>query len=178
MNRKSLIQLSFKKIFLYIMVLILVFVISGCSQKKVISYDIDTYLSSNSNFEKNISKFMPTKDDLNKFRVSYYYYYDNGENSETSEEKMIQLTLEYTDENFGVITQNLEKIVSQNYDETTSRNFYYNDTLYQGFIFYDNGYCAVAYGIIPNSKMVSYIAFDSWNLQFMDIESAFELFTH
>lgn len=176
MSRESLIQKSFQKIFVYVMVLGLILAVCGCSTKEVISYDINTYLSNNSNFEKNISNFMPTKDDLKKSNIEYYCYYDNGKNNETSEKKMIQLTLKYTDEHFGDIEKKLEDNISHNYDETTSRNFYYNDILYQGFIFYNNGYCAVAYGIITDSKTISYIAFDSWDLQFMDIESAFELF--
>lgn len=172
---RRFINVLLKPIFLF--VLISLFLISsGCSHKEKLSYDINTYLSGDTNFERNIATVMPSKEELKNSKVVYYLYYDDGGNDETSQNKMIRLTVEYSDENFINATQTLEQNAILYDSESMSSDFYYNGILYDSFIFYNNGYCAVAYHACSNSKTISYIAFYSWDLQFMDVESALGLF--
>lgn len=158
------------------LLLVLLSLMNGCSSKEHINYDLSTYLGSDTDFEKNVATILPSKEELKNSKVVYYLYYDNGGTDESSEKKMINLTVEYSEECFVKAANDLAESSLLHASESMSRRFYYNGVLYDGFIFNKNGYCAVAYHACSSTNTISFIAFDSWDLQFMDVESALGLF--
>lgn len=165
-----------KKLLSLTLTLLFILSLCGCSSKEQVSYDLSTYLCGDTDFEKNVATILPSKEELKNSKVVYYLYYNNGGTDESSEKKMINLTVVYSDENFTKAANDLVESSLLHANESMSRRFYYNGVLYDGFIFNKNGYCAVAYHACSSTKTVSFIAFDSWDLQFMDIESALGLF--
>ena len=157
--------------------IILVLVIAGCSPKEQVSYDFTTYLSGDSEFEKNVALVMPSKEELENSKVVYYVYYDNCEKSDTFGKKMIQLTVEYSDEDFSNAVQKMKNRFDLYDNGIMNSQFFYNGVLYDSFSFRENDYCAIAYNTCSDSNTISYIAFDSLDLEFMDVASALKLFT-
>ena len=151
---------------------------AGCSNKdtNIVTYNFDTYQSESTDFNKNISTVLPPKEDLKDQRIVFYLFYDNGKTDESSAASMIRMTVEYTDTDFVNAASEIEEQYLKYQSPSTSSRFYYDGVLYNGFMFTDNGYCAVAYHICQDSKTISYIAFDCWDLQFMDVESALKHF--
>lgn len=160
------------KLLILFLLIGLVLINRSCSNKEQLNYDFDTYLNGDSDFEKNIATVMPTKDELMNSKILYYMYYDNGRDIETSESKMVRLTVKYSDEDFVKAIQRMKEQAALYY----SKQFYYNGSLYDGFFFHNNGYCAFAYNFCSDSNTISYLAFDCWELEFMDVEDALGFF--
>ncbi len=170
--------LNFVIIFiLFLMILMIAVIVSGCSNKKsIISYDFSTYLGDDSDFSKNVSTVLPSKERLEDQKIISYLFYDNGKSNESSMDKMIQMTVEYSDDVFPDFVSEIENHASVYKNESMGSNFYYNEVPYDGFMVTEYGYCAIAYHVCQDSKTISYLAFDCWQLQFMDVESALSLF--
>ena len=177
-----------KKFLLLFICLMVLFCFSGCGAKEQISYDFDTYLSYNNSFEKNFKLVMPSKDELNGSTILDYVYYDSGATA-FEPDRMIQMTVQYSQDQFVIAKEKLEQIITQYDSSCEIENFYINSLLYEGFNFYNydarddefkdtynDGYCAFAYHISKESNTISYIAFESGNLQYMNMESALSLF--
>ena len=126
------------KLLILFLLIGLVLINCSCSNKEQLNYDFDTYLNGDSDFEKNIATVMPTKDKLMNSKILYYMYYDNGRDNDPSESKMIRLTAKYSDEDFTTMVQTMQEQSELYYNESMSRKFYYNGTMYDGFISYDN----------------------------------------
>ena len=177
-----------KRLLLLLICLIVLFCFSGCGAKQQISYDFDTYLSYNTSFEKNYKLVMPSKDELKNATVLYYVYYDSG-TTMVQPYRMIQMTVQYSQNQFIKAQEKLEQIITQYDSSCEIENFYFNNMPYKGFNFYNydarddefentynDGYCAFAYHVSTESNTISYIAFESGDLQYMNMESALSLF--
>ncbi len=177
-----------KRLLLLFICLIVLFCFSGCGAKQQISYDFDTYLSYNTSFEKNYKLVMPSKDELKNATVLYYVYYDSG-TTMVQPDRMIQMTVQYSEDQFVNERQELEQITTEYDSSCEIENFYLNSMLYKGFNFYNydarddefedtynDGYCAFAYHVCTDSNTISYIAFESDDLQYMNMELALSLF--
>ena len=177
-----------KRLLLLLICLIVLFCFSGCGAKQQISYDFDTYLYYNTSFEKNYKLVMPSKDELKNATVLYYVYYDSG-TTMVQPYRMIQMTVQYSQNQFIKAQEKLEQIITQYDSSCEIENFYFNSMPYKGFNFYNydarddefentynDGYCAFAYHVSTESNTISYIAFESGDLQYMNMESALSLF--
>ena len=177
-----------RRLLLLVVCSMVLFGFSGCGAKNQISYDFDTYLSYNNSFEKNIMLVMPSKEELKDSTVLDYVYYDSGE-TVFEPYRMIQMTVQYSQDKFVIADERLEQITTQYDSSFEIENFYINSLLYTGFIFYNydarddefentynDGYCAFAYHISTDSDTISYIAFESGDLQYMNMELALLLF--
>lgn len=177
-----------KRFLLLFICLMVLFGFSGCDAKEQISYDFDTYLSFNTSFEKNIKLVMPSKDELKDATVLCYVYYDSN-TTKIQPDRMIQMTVQYSKDQFAKENQELEQVTTK-YDLSCEiENFYYNSNLYKGFVFYNydarddefedtynDGYCAFAYHVCTDLNTISYIVFESDDLEYMNMESALSLF--
>ena len=177
-----------KRLLLLFISIIALLGLSGCASKEQISYDFDTYLSCNTSFEKNYKLVMPSKDKLNDATVLYYVYYDS-KNTVTQPDRMIQMTVKYSDELFVSEKQGLEEKIIEPDASFETEEFYFNGSLYQGSLFYNveanndefedtynDGYFAFAYNVCTTSNTISYLVFESEDLQYMDMQSALTLF--
>ncbi len=164
------------RLVLLVVLIFLIMITSGCASKEQVSCDFDAYLSGNTDFERKIEAVMPSKNELADSKIIYYVYYDNGEDISTFANSMIRLTVAYSDEDLQKAIQKIEELTEEYYDDVMGGQFYYNGTLYKGFQFYDNGYCALAYHICSDSNTISYIAFACDNLTYMDVGGALSLF--
>ena len=177
-----------KKLTLLFICLMVLFGFSGCGAKEQISYDFDTYLSYNNSFEKNFKLVMPSKDELKDSIVLDYVYYDLGA-TVFEPYRMIQMTVQYSQNQFIKAQEKLEQIITQYDSSCEIENFYFNSMPYKGFNFYNydarddefentynDGYCAFAYHVSAESNTISYIAFESGDLQYMNMKSALSLF--
>ena len=148
----------------------------GCANKEQISYDFSAYLSGNTDFERKVATVMPSKKQLEDSKITYYMYYDNGEDISTFANSMIRLTVEYSDEAMQEAMRKIEELSKEYYDDVMGGEFYYNGTLYKAFQFYDEGYCALAYHICPTSNTIAYIAFACDDLTYMNVGNALSQF--
>ena len=144
----------------------------GCSHNKnEVTYNFDTYLTENSSFEKNIATVLPSKEDLANTKILYYIYCQNE--TLTFENKMLHLTVEYSDENFAKALQTMQTNWETHYYESAGKPFYYNGIRYDGFAFYNHGdFCGIAYHVCTDSNTISYIAFVNDELGFMSVAAA------
>ena len=173
---------SFKKAILNLAVCCLaisLIMVTGCKDNNVlISFEVDTYLSHNTDFEKKAAVVLPSKEDIEGSKIIYYSLYDNS--GASFEEGILCLTVEYSDEKFATESQRLEGLlVTENVG--IGGSFYYNEVLYNSFQYEasksDIGYCALAYNINLESNAISYIVFSCENLTYMDVESALNSFS-
>ena len=179
-----------KKFLLLFICLMVLFCFSGCGAKEQISYDFDTYLSYNNSFEKNFKLVMPSKNELKGSIILDYVYYDSGA-TVFEPDRMIQMTVQYSQDQFVKEKEKLEQIITQYDSSCEIENFSFNSMSYKdkGFNFYNydarddefedtynDGYCAFAYHISTDSNTISYVAFESGDLQYMNMESALSLF--
>ena len=106
--------------------MIVLFCFSGCGAKQQISYDFDTYLSYNTSFEKNYKLVMPSKDELKNATVLYYVYYDSG-TTMVQPDRMIQMTVQYSQDQFVKEKEKLEQIITQYDSSCEIENFSFNN---------------------------------------------------
>ena len=170
---------QFLKLVLLLCVISLI-MITGCvGQKAQISYEFEAYLSGDTAFEQKIVKFLPAKEDLTDAKVTYYMFYDDGmEDNFSFQYNMLCLSVEYTDTNYTKATQKMKELSEEYYNDIFGSHFYYNGILYEGFQIYDEEYYALAYHICSDSNTVSYIAFSSGDLAYMNVKSALECFPY
>ena len=152
--------------------------ITGCrEQNELISYDIDSYLSCNTNFEKKASVVLPSKKDIEDSKIVYYALYDDS--GASFQEGMLRLTVEYSNEKFLNASNRLEELFETK-NIGMGESFYYDGTLYNSFQYQafdsDVGYCALAYHISSNSNTISYIVISCENLTYMSVEDAISYF--
>ena len=152
--------------------------ITGCQEKKqLISYDVDTYLSHNTNFEKKASVVLPSKKYIDDSKIVYYVLYDDS--GASFQEGMLQLTVEYSNEKCLNESSRLEELYKTK-NIGMSGSFYYNRILYNSFQYQafesDIGYCALAYHINLKSNTISYIVISCENLTYMSVEDAISYF--
>lgn len=171
LNRKCL---NFTTLVLVISLLL----ITGCREENErISYDLHTYLSCNTNFEKKASVVLPSKKDIEDSKTVYYALYDDS--GASFQEGMLRLTVEYSNERLLNESNRLKELF-----ETKSigmaGSFYYDGILYNSFQYQafesDIGYCALAYHICSNSNTISYIVISCENLTYMSVEDAISYF--
>lgn len=168
----------FKCIFGFLLILLISFICSGCNKNKdiVLTSDVNTYLKGSSSFNENIKNILPSQEELANAKIVFYMLYNNNEKEETFSENMIRMSVKYSAEDFEKTRKKMEQLSEKHKSSTMSSCFYYDGVLYNGFIFINDGYCAVAYNACSDTQTLSYIAFDSFNLQFMNVQSALELF--
>ena len=166
-----------RKFALLLLILLLITIIGCTGEKAHISYDFDTYLSEDTIFEQKASIVLPSKKQLEKFKVADYYLYDNSGSS--FQEGMLRLTVEYSDEKFANETQRLEELHNEK-SVGMGGQFDYNGTLYDSFQYRafedDIGYCALAYHSGSDSNTISYIVISCENLTYMSVEDAISYF--
>lgn len=163
------------RIIVLMLFLLMLTALCGCGKKQNrLIYDFDTYLCEDTEFDRNAATVLPSKEDLEDSEVVFYMFYDNGGDDEVTSDKMLRLTVQYSDEDYIKAKEKIEQHASQ--DKTQSSSFYYNGVLYNGFMINVEYYCGIAYHACEESKTISYIAFDTWYLQWMDVESALGLF--
>lgn len=164
------------------MILLIGFVCSGCDEKTFSTSDANTYLKEKSEFNENIKNYLPSYEELKDAKIVFYTSYNNYEKEEALSKSMICMTVEYGAEDFKKARKKMEQLSEEFESSTMSSSFYCDGVLYNGFIiinndyFVNNGYCAIAYSVCSDAQTLSYIAFDSYDLQFMNVQSALELF--
>lgn len=159
-------------------VLISLFLTTGCQEeRKLISYDVDTYLSSNTTFEKKASIVLPSKKDIENSEIIYYALYDNS--GSYFQEGMLRLKVKYSNETFSNEINRLKELFETK-NIGMGGSFYYDGTLYDSFQYQafesDIGYCALAYNIDSNSNTISYIVISCENLTYMSVKDAISYF--
>ena len=162
-----------KLILLLLLILIcgLIIAHSCADRKNEATYNFDTYLTANSSFEKNIVTVLPSKEDLTDSKILYYMYCEN----ETFKNKMLHLTVEYSDEDFTNAVQKMQNYWETHYDESAGKPFYYNGILYDGFAFHNHGdYCGIAYHVCTDLNTISYIAFTNDELGYTSVVAALD----
>ena len=164
--------------FALLLLILLLITMFGCTGEKAhLSYDFDTYLSEDTVFEQKASIVLPSKKQLDNFKVADYYLYDNSGSS--FQEGMLRLTVEYSDEKFANETQRLEELHNEK-NVGMGGQFHYNGTLYDSFQYRafedDIGYCALAYHSYSDSNTISYIVISCENLTYMSVEDAISFF--
>ena len=174
--KHSSIKRGFLKLVLSLLMISLIIIVSGCTNKEQVNCNFDTYLSGNTDFEKKVATVMPSKNELADSKIIYYVYYIDGDDISNFANSMIRLTVEYSDDNFLKAIQKIEELSKEYYNDVMGGQFYYNGVLYRGFQIYNNGYYALAYHICSNSSTISYIVFECDNLTYMDVGSALSLF--
>ena len=87
-----------------------------------ISYDIDTYLSGDSDFVDSASMVMPSKDMVSESSVAFYEHHDYGDMGN----RLYRLSVIYDDEDFLSEKNRLEKQLAEHtgYREQEKDNFY------------------------------------------------------
>lgn len=71
---------------------IFLLLITGCQEEnKLISYDVHTYLSCNTDFEKKASIVLPSTEDIEDSEIVYFAIYDNS--GASFQEGMLRLTV-------------------------------------------------------------------------------------
>lgn len=177
MNKKKIITFA-------VLILMILITLNSCVSNETISYDFNSYLNDDSEFTKGISHLMPSREDLLDEKIVSYSYYDDGYvykggffDSLAYNERMILMTIEYNEEDFlGAVQALDEKFESYGlYHE----EFELNGNLYKAAMICAEErvyYCAVAYCEDVERQKISYIAFVSKDLEYMNVESALELF--
>lgn len=162
----------FKYILCFLLILSIGIICSGCKNNITITSDFDTYLKSDSTFNKNIKGVLPSQEELKNAKIVFYMLYDDNDTEEAFAESMIRLTVKYSADDFEKAKNKMEQLSGGN----THSSFYYDGVLYKGAIYYNDGYYAIAYSACSDAQTVSYIALNTFNLAFMDVPSALELF--
>lgn len=168
----------FKCIFVFLLILLISFICCGCNKNKniILTSDVNTYLKGSSSFNENVKNILPSQEDLKNAKIVFYMLYNNNEKEEAFSESMIRMTVKYSADDFEKARKKMEQLSEKHKSSTMSSCFYYDGVLYNGFILVNDGYCAIAYNACSDTQTLSYIAFDSYDLQFMNVQSALELF--
>ena len=157
---------------------IFLLLITGCQEEnKLISYDVHTYLSCNTDFEKKASIVLPSTEDIEDSEIVYFAIYDNS--GASFQEGMLRLTVKYSNESFLNESNRLETLFETK-NIGMEESFYFDETLYKSFQYQafesDIGYCALAYHIHSNSNSISYVVISCENLTYMSVEDAISYF--
>ncbi len=174
MNKKKIITFA-------VLILMILITLNSCVSNETISYDFNSYLNDDCEFTKGISLVMPSREELSDQKILSYSYYDDGMSEKVfifaHSIRMIFMTVEYTEEDFMGAVQLLEDRIESVglYPE----EFYLNGNLYKAAMTCAEDriyYCAIAYCVNEESRTISYIAFTSDDLEYMNVESALSLF--
>ena len=159
------------------MILLISFTCSGCNKNKniILTSDANTYLKENSSFNEKVKNILPSQEELKNAKILFYMLYDNRKEDAFSE-NLLRMTVEYSVDDFVKARKKMEELSEKYNSPSMSSSFYYDGVLYDGFMIFNDGYCAIAYSACSDTQTLSYIAFNSYNLQFMNVQSALELF--
>lgn len=135
--------------------------------------DFENYLSDGTEFSKTASTVMPSKQELADAKILYCFYEKHGKDNDILgiHTRMLCLTVKYSDEKFQSESLRLEAL-NEEHDGGMSSQFYLNGIFYKGFEYeYENG---LAYHICSDTNTISYIAFRTQDLQYMEVKYALE----
>ena len=167
------------KKFLCFLIIVSICVVSCQDSDNIVSYDFDMYLKNGTYFEETASMVMPSKDSLNNAEIVFYEFQHYSD-------KILRLIVNYQENDFSLA----QKKLNEQHNELKSplyvkiplyEKFYFEDRLYCCYIFYnyhnDNlkSY-AIAYSISADEKSISYILYESFDLQFMNASDALSLY--
>ncbi len=182
MNSKSIIsRIYMSKIIVVVLLFMMLPILNSCRVESTLTHDYNSYLNDDSEFTKGISLVMPSREELSDQKILSYSYYDDGMSEKVfifaHNDRMILMTVEYTEEDFMGAVQLLEDRIESVglYDE----EFYLNGNLYKAAMTCAEDrtyYCAIAYCVNEESRTISYIAFTDMDLEYMNVESALGLF--
>ena len=105
-----------------------------------------------------------------------YYAYQYIEDDVFFQNEFINLTVKYSEDEFKTTKAKMEEYYANNND-IADGEFYYNGALYHGFCLSEKGeYYAVLYSACLDSNLITFIAFSSEHLSYMNIEDALDEF--
>ncbi len=90
----------FKNIFCFLLILSIGIICSGCKNNITITSDFDTYLKSDSTFNKNIKGVLPSQEELKNAKIVFYMLYDDNDTEKIFANSMIRLTVKYSADDF------------------------------------------------------------------------------
>ena len=136
----------------------------------ILDNNFENYLIRDTDFEKAAATVMPTKQSLSNATIVFYEY-----EKISSDDQIIRLSVAYSEEEFNKSKLEIEeqyKKMTQNMNNPHEDDFYFDGIRYYCFTFYDNGYCAMAYHICPETRTISYLFCKNFDLQTMTVEAA------
>jgi hypothetical protein len=147
--------------------------------KSFTTTDFDFYLRNGTYFEESASLILPSKDALENAQIlTYEYDYQYG--VFFGGEKMLRLSAVYSEEDFFEAQNAIEEKYLQ-VEGLDLEKVCLNEELYHCYVFYNNSSnsvnaYAMAYNIDAEERKISYILYESFDVQIMSASSALSLY--
>ena len=172
------------KIILCTLLIIATLAISICvgiacyqTAKSFTTTDFNLYLENGTYFEETASLVLPSKDTLDKAKIVFYEY-EYNHSIFFDGNKLLRLVVTYDQEEFDSAQSTLETRYKEGKDR---EKFYFDSNLYFCYTFYNNSDSSVnayamAYSVDSNEKKISYLLYESFEMQVMSAEYALSIY--
>ncbi len=152
----------------FLAVLVAVFFMFCDNQDYFVSRDFRSYLKNGTEFENTATNILPSNAELEETDILFYEFYHK-------DNRVLRLDVAYSQSDFNSAKEEISAhLAAQN--SYCREDFYFDGQLYHGYVFYNNttdvhAY-AMAYSFDLDSHRISYMLYESFDLQIMTIADA------